>query len=178
MLTWIENSPLGFEQIHNIGFNEEIVRLFKRAIELAKYSECGSDLLISGILYHILGLLISEIENKDLYSDINIQLVEKSKIIMNETVDDYLDCKDFTRTLDVNYSTFRKNFKELSGSSPKQYFLRLKINRAKQLLFETSFPIKQIAYKLGFSSSEHFISTFKHRIGYSPKQYRELCRKN
>ncbi|MFT3751834.1 MAG: AraC family transcriptional regulator [Paludibacter sp.] len=174
---WIDSSLLGSNtQLYSIGLNEELVQLFKRAIELAKFSNQVFDLHLSGIIYHLLGLLIFEINNKELLSEYNMQLVEKSKVIMNENIESSLNIEELSANLNLNYTTFRKNFKLTTGFSPKQYFIELKLKKAKQLLLETSFSVKEIAAKLGFSSSEHFTITFKQKMGSTPQGYRKLCR--
>ncbi len=174
---WIENSFLAYDkQLFNIGFNEDLVRLFKRAIELAKFSNCTFNLHLSSMVHHFLGLLISEYNNQGLVSEYDLQVIEKSKIIMNENINNYLCMERLSEELKINYTTFRKNFKQITGFSPKQYFLELKLNKAKQLLLETAFSIKEIGLQLGFSSSEHFTTTFNKKIGFAPQKFRGLCR--
>lgn len=174
---WIENSFLANDkQLFNIGLNEDLVRLFKRAIVLAKYSNCTSNLHLSSMVHHFLGLLIFEYNNEGLISKYDMQVIEKSKIIMNENINNYLCMERLSDELNISYSTFRKNFKQITGFSPKQYFLELKLNKAKQLLLETAFSIKEIGIQLGFSSSEHFSTTFNKKNGFAPQKFRVLCR--
>lgn len=86
------------------------------------------------------------------------------------------DIKKIASKLSVSYSWFRKVFKEYTGFSPNQYFLELKLRRAKELLAESNFSIKEISYDLNFSSYEYFLSFFKNRVGMTPLEYRNLGR--
>ena len=43
---------------------------------------------------------------------------------------------------------------------------------AKTMLKTPSLPLTQIAYDLGFSSSQHFSSAFRKQVGITPSRYR------
>ncbi len=65
-------------------------------------------------------------------------------------------------------------FLEKYATTPKQYILSMRIQRAKQLLIETQNPISDIAFQCGFSSVYHFCYTFKSRTGVTPTEYRKI----
>ena len=174
---WIENSFLGYDsQVYKIGLNEELVKLYNRAIELAKFDRHPLELHLSGIVYHIIGLLISEINNKEIAIKYDLQLVERAKIIMNENVFKTISPEELSEKLDTNYTSFRKLFKKVTGFAPANYYHELKITKAKQFLLETSYSVKEISYSLNYNTVEHFGTLFKKRTGYSPSQYRSFSR--
>ena len=63
---------------------------------------------------------------------------------------------------------FKREFK----TSPVQYINKKKIERAQLLLFTTDSPVKEIAYKLGFSDHSYFIRLFRKLTGITPQDYR------
>lgn len=63
-------------------------------------------------------------------------------------------------------------FKRFSTVSPYQYLMRLKLNRAADLLLTTSLSVKEIATYVGFEDPYHFSRNFKQFHTCSPKQYR------
>lgn len=65
----------------------------------------------------------------------------------------------------------RRLFLEQYGTTPKQYLLELRIQRAKQLLVDTSHTVTQVAEECGFSSVYHFCRVFKERTGITPTQF-------
>ncbi|TMU56252.1 AraC family transcriptional regulator [Flagellimonas algicola] len=73
----------------------------------------------------------------------------------------------------VNFSTayFKSWFKQHFGAPPKAYINRLKIERAKEELLKNN-TITEVAYNLGFSTSQYFATTFKKFTGMSPKVFR------
>jgi AraC family transcriptional regulator len=48
----------------------------------------------------------------------------------------------------------------------------VQITKAKTYLLETNLPLKEIAYRLGFSSAANFSSAFRLATGSSPGQFR------
>jgi AraC-like DNA-binding protein len=70
------------------------------------------------------------------------------------------------------YETFTKTF----GTSPKDHVLRMKIERAEELLTADSGSITSIAHELGFSTSKHFSAAFRRYVGMSPTEFRALAR--
>ena len=166
----------GFISIENpildVGSNEELVNLFSTAIKVAKDEKKNSQQYLSGLVFHILGMILSLSENRHLDSNEFGQLIERAKIIMFENISNNIDLQELASNLGTSYSWFRKAFKEYTDYSPAQYFQELKIRKAKELLAETNIPIKEIAYNLNFSSDGYFLSFFKKRVGCTPLEYR------
>lgn len=68
---------------------------------------------------------------------------------------------------------FQRYFKKATGVSPIRYLLKLRIDKAKEIL--TSFPdaqISEVALHTGFEDSNYFTRQFKAIAGISPRQYR------
>lgn len=63
-------------------------------------------------------------------------------------------------------------FKQWAGISLKQYILQEKMERAKASLSETSEPVSQIAFRLGFTDAHNFSNAFHKITGLSPSEYR------
>ncbi len=76
------------------------------------------------------------------------------------------------RELNLSRSQCSKIFTKIYGTSPRQYVIRLKMSRAKQLLVLTGNTIEAIAEELGYHSVSHFSRQFRHETGLSPNQFR------
>jgi AraC-like DNA-binding protein len=63
--------------------------------------------------------------------------------------------------------------RERFGKSPKQLIRELRIDRAKQLLEHTDWPLAELAGRLGFSDQFNFSNRFKKEVGLSPAKYRQ-----
>jgi len=71
---------------------------------------------------------------------------------------------------------FTQLFRKSTGRTPYQYFLDLRIDRAKHFLKETPLSLAEIGYKLGFASQSHFSTTFRQHTQLTPHQYRRSSR--
>lgn len=68
---------------------------------------------------------------------------------------------------------FAREFKAVTGFTPKDFILRLKIEAAaKMLKRDPTRPVTEIAHELGFSSSQYFATVFRRYLRVSPGQYR------
>jgi len=163
-------------QILEVGVNEDLVSLFSTAIKVAKEDKGAAQQYLAGIVFNILGTILSMAQNKNFESKESTQKIERAKIIMIENIHKNIDIKGIATNLGISYSLFRKVFKEYTGYAPSQYFQELKLRTAKELLAETNHSIKEIAFELNFSSYEYFLSFFKKRVGSTPMEYRNLGR--
>lgn len=68
---------------------------------------------------------------------------------------------------------FARLFKHIMGVTPHTYIANLRLERARKLLSENSFPISEIAAMVGYQSQSHFTKIFKSVSGMTPRAYRE-----
>jgi AraC family transcriptional regulator len=73
---------------------------------------------------------------------------------------------------------FLRMFRAVTGTTPHQYLLDLKLEKAKELLAARKTPLIDIAAACGFSSHSHLSTAFGKRFGATPSHYaREINRK-
>jgi AraC-like DNA-binding protein/quercetin dioxygenase-like cupin family protein len=73
--------------------------------------------------------------------------------------------------VNLSESYFKILFREEVGLPPAEYMLRLKIEAAKAALSEPGCNITELAYRLGFSSSQYFATVFKRFTNRTPSHY-------
>lgn len=161
-----------------VGFNDELVKLYQQAIEIAKADKIASQQYLSGIVMYMLGMVLYLTKNRSFEVGDVEQKIARAKIIMYENLYREIDPEELAKKLNLSYSWFRKEFKNYTGYAPAKYFQELKIGKAKELLVGTSQSVKEIAFLLGYGSTEHFSTLFKKRTGYTPLEYRYYGREN
>ncbi|MFI3305902.1 MAG: AraC family transcriptional regulator [Rikenellaceae bacterium] len=75
-------------------------------------------------------------------------------------------------------TSFKKEFRQLFGAPPHQWYLRQRLNYAKILLNTTREPISQIGQTCAFPNTSHFIKLFKRHFGDTPASYRSSHNEN
>ena len=68
--------------------------------------------------------------------------------------------------------TFARRFTEQTGTTPHQWLLRVRIQRAQELLETTALNIDIVAASTGFGSAVTFRARFQRAVGVSPQTYR------
>jgi AraC-like DNA-binding protein len=74
--------------------------------------------------------------------------------------------------LSSNY--FQRIFKRNFGITPFNYMLKMKMEKAIRLLIYTDFPVKQIAFTVGFEDEAYFSRMFSKIYNESPGRYRKI----
>ena len=159
--------------IYKVGYNDTLISLFKEAIQVAKKQEKHFQQLLAGIVNYMLGLAFSIDSNKKLKNSMNLELVNRARAFMQENIETNIEMPEIADHLIISYSSFRHIFKQYTGIAPSQYYLNLKIQRAKDMLKSSSASIKEISYILHFDTPEYFTKLFKKKTGLTPSQFRE-----
>ena len=82
---------------------------------------------------------------------------------------------ELARAVGISRFHFSRLFRESTGESPMGYSLRLRIERAKEMLLQNDLRMSEIAVTLGFFDQSHFSRTFRRMTGISPGKYARLC---
>lgn len=105
--------------------------------------------------------------------------MSKSKFYDLEKVKEYivnnahknLNGVKLAKYFNYNYDYFRKTFKSYFQISINEYINKEKINLGLNLLRKTDLSVEEVAKRCGFSSTSHFIATFKKFNKVTPKQF-------
>lgn len=160
--------------VFNVGINEEIVHLYRQAIEVAEHENAYFQQMLAGITNHLLGLMYSLDRNNQLNKNQYIvEQINRARILMHEKIESSSSIQDIAEELGMSYSSFRKLFKEYTGLAPAYYFQDIKLQRAKDMLCHTQISIKEIAYSLNFDSPDYFSTQFKKKTGKRPSDFRD-----
>jgi AraC family transcriptional regulator len=91
---------------------------------------------------------------------------------INEHLDRDIKLADLAQLVDISQFHFSHLFKQSIGTSPYQYLIQQRIERAKQFLKQTDRSIMDIALECGFNSHSHLSKQFRQLTGMTPKTYR------
>jgi AraC-like DNA-binding protein len=119
----------------------------------------------------------------ELMDDKKSMLIEKIKILIVELVhysdeplkknlSDYLSEK-----LNYDYTYLANLFSEVQGTTIEKFFINHKIERVKELLVYDELNLKEIAFKMHYSSVAHLSSQFKKLTGFTPSHFKHLKHK-
>ena len=113
----------------------------------------------------------------------NVRSVQKTDSIVHsqkDVIKDYIDrnykkdisAKDVAGILGYSDVYFSKVFKQLFDDNFINYLTKIRMDRAKLLLKDVSFNIKEVGKSVGYADSNYFTKVFKRSVGMSPSDYR------
>ena len=76
----------------------------------------------------------------------------------------------------MNERTFSRLFRAQMNQSPHRYRMQRRMEAACELLTQTGFSVKEIAFQLGFCNSFYFCNQFRRIHGVTPTQFRRRKR--
>jgi AraC-like DNA-binding protein len=153
------------------GVDEAIQHAYVDLLDRARAEPIGHQQLNAASVQEILAAALAAVRRQR-HGGRGEEVVRRAKAALEQRVEGTISVARLAASLALSEEHLRRLFREHTGMSPYQYYLELKIHRARQMLRETTLSVKQIAHTLGFESQFHFSKTFKHRTGTAPARWR------
>ena len=151
--------------------------LMKRILSLSKENNSLCRKTCDAYLKALLGELLINMELSDRNtSDANV--VRAVLEYCSEHFMENISIKSVAGNIFVSERYITKIFAEKVGCSFRNYINALRINRAKQLINETTLGITDIMYECGFRNQSTFNRVFLDEVGVSPRIYRKSSRQH
>ena len=148
----------------------EINKEFERNDE---YSQC----IIKNLIADLLMFICRHNDTSNLVlnkSDLRIQSVID---FILEHYSEHITLADCAKIACMHYNTFSAVFQKETAIGFKDFLIRTRIDKGRELLETTDYSITKIAELTGFCTATHFTSTFRNLLDVSPKEYRTRKRK-
>ena len=100
------------------------------------------------------------------------KLLDAKEILASQT-DNPPTIVELARQVALNEFKLKKGFKARFGTTLFGYVHFLRMDKAKRLLFDSQYSIKEIAYQTGYSSPQYFSKAFKQEFGAAPNVVRK-----
>ncbi len=159
----------------NIGYQNEVIDLYNRAIQAAEEQKSGFQQLLASIVEMLLGLAYYHDRNHGFAESGISEKIDTAKMMIAEN-HSTIDVKEIADQLFMSYSNFRKVFKKYTGFSPAHYIQDIRMNKARELLTNSDMTLKELAMNQGFDNYEYFLTAFRKKFGMSPSEYRAFTR--
>lgn len=92
--------------------------------------------------------------------------------MMESNVEEPLDQEMLARYVGLSRRQLERLFRKHLGRTPAQYYLELRLERARHLLYQTTMPIMNVAFACGFVSASHFSTCYRQMYGKTPRAER------
>ncbi len=156
-------------ELEKVGLHPVSVDLGKVILEEETIVRQRSELIKN---LHALGFeIIDDKKGKtiDKIKTLIIELIHNQDNNLNQNLSQYLSAQ-----LMQDYNSLSNLFSEVSNITIEKYFIAQKIERVKELMMYDELTLKEIAYKLNYSSVAYLSNQFRKVTGFSPSYYRQL----
>ena len=167
---WNERVISPAKSFFRIGLHSTFLYIFNKIFDQVREQKPGFQIRSSADTISLLAELISLSKNQNIKSG-NDDLVDNVKFLLAEHLYDNIDINFIADEIGMNKIKIQNIFKEYTGMTPYQYFLNLKVNKAKEWLDYENYSIKEIAYKLAFKDPCYFSRFFTKKTGVAPSKW-------
>lgn len=101
------------------------------------------------------------------------KVVQEIKVYLESHYHENIQLDQLAERFDLNSSYVSNLYSKSTGQTILEYITLLRIQKAKQLLRESSFKISKISQSVGYDNQRYFCQVFKKHVGVSPGLYRE-----
>jgi AraC-like DNA-binding protein len=157
--------------LFHINTGEECKRLFDKIIRELQLKRQNSFSLSNVYFEELIYLLSRQIAEEASESHKSNELIEKAIEYFHMEYQHELSVKDYAGKCNISCCWFIRSFKKYTGTTPGQYLLDIRMNKAKELLKDGTFNISETAGFVGYDNPLYFSRIFKKNVGMSPSEY-------
>ncbi len=94
-------------------------------------------------------------------------------LVLNHLSDEIFGIPEVCKALNISRSQLHRKLTALTGRSTSRVIRSIRLQKAKELLLQSSLNISEIAYQTGFKTHSHFTTVFTEAFGQSPTELRD-----
>ncbi|NEW04740.1 AraC family transcriptional regulator [Paenibacillus sp. SYP-B3998] len=162
----------GFAPLYPISLYEKVELIVKEWQQSDTLGQLHVKTLFYQFVYEVLGQL-----HQQGISTSKPDLVAQAIRYIHEHYREHVTLESLVEMLDCNSRQFLRLFKSQKNTSPIDYLIHVRMNKAKELLLNTSLTLKEIAESVGYSDSYYFSRIFKKYEGVAPTSFKENTHK-
>jgi AraC-like DNA-binding protein len=157
VLSKLKEARIHFQNIYN-EFNNQEIGYATRV-----------NLLIDELLISIARQLTRQNDSRRDFPQTFMKLEQK----LRENLSHQWTVEEMAALVGLGLTAFSEKVKSFTGFSPLNYLINIRISEAIKLLKRADVHVTDIAFDVGFYSSQHFATTFKKLTGYTPSEFRK-----
>ena len=175
----------GFAQNHFpttqslLSMQDSQLKIFDKAwqlIEEFNQQQTNFNLMGKALVMEMMILILRSLEKKERLSDEtqasqNDRMHQVVQLIMTYMENNYakdISIEQLATLYYVSPTYLSKIFKDLTGFSPINYLIQIRLKKAHELLTTDDLTVKEVAKAVGYEDAYHFSKSFKKHFGTSP----------
>ena len=160
-LVKIRAEVLSFVDVHEDNLSNETIKselsILKTISDINNYLSIFNNRLMN---------LVSEYKNTN-----NIEIINKAKEFIDRNYMNDIRLEDVSQEVSISSYYFSRLFKRYEGLNYIQYLTKVRMEKAKKMIIEGKYQIKEIAFEVGYLDQNYFSRVFKKYFGESPSEF-------
>lgn len=103
----------------------------------------------------------------------SMSVVETAKEYIRNNFSRNISLEDASMAVNISPYYFSRIFKEETGENFIDYLTELRIEKAKDLLSNSTYSVKEICSMVGYSDPNYFSRSFKKNVGVTPTEFKD-----
>jgi AraC-like DNA-binding protein len=165
-----EEGNLSFQPIHELTDYYQVEDIFKKLVDSWNAKSPGYEFLTKTLLCQLMIAINQNIKNQNQNFSISLK-VEKVIEYLHQNIHKKVTLQELSDLVHVSLFYLSRAFKNSTGYTVIEYFNKIKIDKAKELMIESDKKIKDIAQVVGFGDEFYFSRIFKKVEGISPSEF-------
>ena len=171
------NAPLLFYySVLSVGDQPRLIDCFVNIYPLFTLDYLEINMLKASAYLQLLLFELKELGITSLQVQKNFEDIEKVVSLMQNNLCKTYSLDELAQYVNLSKFHFNRKFKTYISYTPIEYFNRLKMQYACDLLLQTDWTIESISKYLGFNNPYYFSEHFKQVTGYAPTQLRKILK--
>ncbi|MFA5292737.1 MAG: AraC family transcriptional regulator [Phycisphaerae bacterium] len=165
------------------GFGRKLIPLFKRIFEEVQEQEHYCEEIVEAMILQMIWIVKQRLwKDYAVADDTNVSerdaaIVKKSQDYINQNLNRSISLGELADVCYVSRYHLGHVFTKAVGTSPLQYALGQRMEKAKNLLMQKMKCVYEVATELGFEDPYYFSRQFKKVVGVSPKVFQRDFKK-
>jgi len=162
-------------------YTEEFTQCYNEIVKEHRLRQLGHSFVLKSLVMKLIIILYREMDrcSSPPFHQAD-QLISNDRKVIVQSLIDYISyyymndisLEYLSSIMHISPAYISKIFKEETGSSPIQYLIQIRLEKAKSLLGSSSLPIREIANTVGYKDAYYFSKLFKKNYDLSPSAYR------
>lgn len=144
--------------------------IFKKLVYSWKAKQPGYEFISKTFLQQLLIAIYQNITKQSRNYSTTLKM-EKIIQYLHQNINNRVTLTELSELVQLSSTYLSRAFKETTGYSVIEFFNKIKIDKAKELIIEGNKKIKEVAQALGFTDEFYFSRIFKRIEGINPSEY-------
>lgn len=106
------------------------------------------------------------------YTRTQIEIAKKAEQLLTADLSKHIPARELAERFSVSETSLKNYFRNVFGQNISKYMRTLRMNKAAELLAETTLPVSEISIQSGYLKQGKFAAVFKAHTGMAPLEYR------